>query len=113
MTDAPATLAPWMQEMPTPPQPNTTTDEPGVTLAVLMAAPTPVMTPQPTRRPISKGMSSSIFTTPWCGMIISSANVPAPAMPNTGLPSSVKCGRAAHAPSGCRSRGWAGGGRPQ
>ena len=84
--------APWMEVMPTPPQPNTTTDEPGVTLAVLMAAPTPVMTPQPTRPPISSGMSSSILTTPWCGMIVSSANVPAPAMPNTALPSRVNCG---------------------
>ena len=92
ITDAPATLAPWMQEMPTPPQPKTTTELPGVTLAVLMAAPTPVITPQPTRLPISRGMSSSIFTTPWCGMIISSAKVPAPAMPNTGCPSSRKCG---------------------
>ena len=44
---APAIRAPWMAAMPTPPQPNTTTDEPGATLAVLMAAPTPVVTPQP------------------------------------------------------------------
>ena len=93
-------------EMPTPPQPNTTTELPGVTLAV-MAAPTPVITPQPTRLPISSGMSSSIFTTPWCGMIISSAKVPAPAIPNTGDPSRVKCA-CRPSPSGCSSRGWAG-----
>ncbi len=92
MTEAPATFAPMMAEIPTPPQPKTTTEEPGVTLAVLMAAPTPVMTPHPTRLPISRGMSSSIFTTPWCGMIISSAKVPAPAMPKIGEPSRVKCG---------------------
>ena len=53
--------------MPTPPQPNTTTDEPGVTLAVLMAAPTPVVTPQPMSEAISKGMSSSILIAASCG----------------------------------------------
>src|SRR5690606_3766199 len=81
-----------MAEMPTPPQPNTTTDEPGVTLAVLMAAPTPVMTPQPTSDAISWGVSGSIFTTPCSGMIISSAHVPEPAKPNTGWPSRRKWG---------------------
>ncbi len=83
MVAAPAMRAPWMTEMPTPPQPNTTTEEPGVTLAVLMAAPTPVMTAQPTREATSKGMSSSILIAPCQGMIVSRAHVPAPAMPNT------------------------------
>jgi hypothetical protein len=45
---APQIRAPWMAEMPTPPQPITTTVEPGFTCAVLIAAPTPVITPQPT-----------------------------------------------------------------
>src|SRR4029453_3904150 len=89
-----ATLAPWMAEMPTPPRPNTTTEEPGVTLAVLSAAPTPVMTPQPTSEATSCGVSGSIFTTPCSGMIISSAQVPEPAKPISGAPSSVKCGMA-------------------
>ena len=90
---APATRAPWMAAMPTPPQPNTTTDEPGVTLAVLMAAPTPVITPQPTSEAISKGMSSAIFTTPCSGRTIYSANVPVPAKPKRwATPSSMKCG---------------------
>jgi hypothetical protein len=81
-----------MQEIPTPPHPNTTTEEPGVTLAVLMAAPTPVITPQPMRLAISNGTSSSIFTTPWYGRIISSANVPAPAIPKTASPPIRKWG---------------------
>ena len=67
--------------MPTPPQPKTTTDEPGATLAVLMAAPTPVMTPQPMSEAISKGTSSSILMAACHGMTVSSAQVPAPAMP--------------------------------
>jgi hypothetical protein len=54
-----------MAEMPTPPQPNTTTDEPELTWAVLMAAPTPVITAHPTSEATSWGMSLSIFTTPW------------------------------------------------
>ncbi len=44
---APTILAPWMTLSPMPPSPNTTTLEPGVTLAVLTTAPTPVVTPQP------------------------------------------------------------------
>ena len=50
---APAMRAPWIAAMPTPPAPKTTTLEPGCTLAVLSAAPTPVVTPQPMRAPIS------------------------------------------------------------
>ena len=42
-----------MAEMPTPPHPKTTTEEPTSTWAVLTAAPTPVVTPQPIRAPIS------------------------------------------------------------
>ena len=80
-----------MAEMPTPPQPNTTTDDPELTWAVLMAAPTPVITPQPTNDATSWGISLSIFTTPWWGMIISSAQVPAPAKPKIGVPSCEKC----------------------
>ena len=44
---APTILAPWMTLSPIPPSPNTTTLAPGVTLAVLTTAPTPVVTPQP------------------------------------------------------------------
>ena len=65
--------------MPTPPQPKTTTDDPGRTLAVLIAAPTPVVTPQPISEATSNGTSSSILIAACDGTTISSANVPVPA----------------------------------
>jgi hypothetical protein len=76
---APASRAPWMTEIPTPPQPITSTSEPGSTLAVLTTAPTPVVTPQATSAAISNGMSSATFTAPSTGTTNSSANVPRPA----------------------------------
>ena len=72
---------PWMTLMPTPPHPMTAQVEPGVTLAVLMAAPTPVVTPQPMSEAISNGTSSSILMAPSCGTTNDSAKVPNPAMP--------------------------------
>ncbi len=44
---APAMRAPWITLRPMPPRPNTTTFAPGSTLAVLITAPMPVVTPQP------------------------------------------------------------------
>jgi hypothetical protein len=61
MRAAPARAAPWMTLRPTPPQPQTATTSPGCTLAVLIAAPTPVMTPHPTRQARSSGASSRIL----------------------------------------------------
>ena len=46
---APASLAPAIAASPTPPQPNTATDSPRRTPPVLIAAPTPAITPQPSR----------------------------------------------------------------
>ncbi len=80
--------------MPTPPQPKTTTDEPGTTLAVLMAAPTPVITAQPMSEATSRGTSSGILMAPCQGMIVSSAKVPVPAMPNTSVSPSLNLGTA-------------------
>src|ERR1700761_6649836 len=60
---APASAAAWITLSPTPPAPNTTTTEPGSTLAVLVTAPNPVMTLQPTRAARSRGTVGSIFTT--------------------------------------------------
>src|SRR5215469_584059 len=60
---APAMAAPLTAERPMPPQPNTATVEPAGTFAVLMTAPAPVMTPQPTSAATFSGMSSAIFTT--------------------------------------------------
>ena len=78
--------------MPTPPQPITTTELPGVIFAVLIAAPTPVVTPQPISDTTFRGMSSATLITAPCGRIISSANVPQPVIPETFLPSITKCG---------------------
>ena len=44
---APASLSPWITFSPMPPSPNTTAFAPISTLAVLITAPTPVVTPQP------------------------------------------------------------------
>ena len=60
--------------MPTPPQPITATVSPGATFAVWIAAPKPVMTPQPIRAARSSGMSSRIFTTAFSCTSICSAN---------------------------------------
>ena len=48
---APAIRAPWITLVPTPPAPITATEEPGFTSAVLITAPTPVVTPQPRNPP--------------------------------------------------------------
>ena len=47
--DAPASAEPAIAAMPTPPQPITATVEPRPTLPVLIAAPSPAITPQPSR----------------------------------------------------------------
>ena len=62
MRPAPAMRAPWITFRPTPPQPNTATEAPGFTLAVLNTAPTPVVTAQPTSAARSSGTAGSIFT---------------------------------------------------
>ena len=60
---APAIAAPFTADRPMPPQPITATVLPGSTFAALNTAPTPVMTPQPTRAARSRGISWLIFTT--------------------------------------------------
>ena len=57
MRAAPAMRAPWITAWPTPPHPMTATIEPGSTCAVLSAAPTPVVTPQPMSASCSSGRS--------------------------------------------------------
>src|ERR1700759_2367111 len=59
---APATFAPITALNPTPPSPNTTTDSPGETFAVLITAPTPVKTAQPNNAAVSSGNARSITT---------------------------------------------------
>ena len=60
---APAMRAPWITDWPTPPQPITATLAPGVTPAVLNAAPSPVVTPHPRSASSSSGRSVSTATT--------------------------------------------------
>ena len=75
---APAMAQPCTALSPTPPAPKTTQVEPGATLAVLIAAPTPVMTPQPTSAQRSSGVSSVIFTTLSVCSVAYSAITPQP-----------------------------------
>src|SRR5690349_3559704 len=62
--------------MPTPPQPNTATVEPDFTLAVLIAAPTPVVTPQPISAAAESGTSFETGTTLIAGHTTYSAMLP-------------------------------------
>ena len=61
IVEAPAMRQPWRTLRPTPPQPQMAQLVPGRTSAVLIAAPTPVMTPQPIRDALTRGMSLSIL----------------------------------------------------
>ena len=88
---APAMRQPWMTERPTPPHPITATVEPGRTVAVLMAAPTPVVTPHPTSAAAWKGMSFSMGTTQMPGTTACSAMLPRKDITRTSSP--LRCTR--------------------
>ena len=77
MSCAPASAAPWITLSPTPPHPITATLAPGRTLAVLIAAPIPVIVPQPTKQARSSGTSSRILIAQLSGTTASSAKVDA------------------------------------
>ena len=64
---APASPAPWIAFSPTAPQPITATEAPGCTGATRVAAPTPVITPQPIRQARSNGISRGTRIAPECG----------------------------------------------
>ena len=68
---APTSPAAWIVFRPMPPQPNTTTVEPGGTLARLTTEPKPAITPQLTRQTTSSGASLRI------GMTLSSGSTAA------------------------------------
>ena len=75
---APASAAPAMAAMPTPPQPMTATDSPRVTLPVLMAAPMPAITPQPSS-PMAAGSASGSTLVHWpAATRVFSMNAPMP-----------------------------------
>src|SRR5262245_13556309 len=92
--------------MPTPPAPKITTEEPGLIAAVLIAAPTPVITPQPISAATSSGTSASIGTTADSGTIICSEKVPQPVMPVIFWPLTTKCGVVAIAAMPSQSCDW-------
>ena len=86
---APASTAPCTTDSPTPPQPTTATVDPGGTRAVLMTAPTPVVTAQPTRAATSSGSDESIGTTDRSNTSVRSAKVAVPTPASNGFPSHV------------------------
>ena len=73
---APARRAPCTTLSPTPPQPITTTLLPASMRAVLVTAPTPVITPQPSRAALAIGIVSGMATTWEPSTTASSAKVP-------------------------------------
>src|SRR5829696_6396458 len=90
MVLAPTKLRPSSIACPTPPQPSTTAVSPGRTRAVLVTAPTPVVTAQPISAATGKGTSSGIGTAADSGTTVSSAKVPRPRKARTGVPSRRK-----------------------
>src|SRR4029079_17546278 len=83
---APAIAQPWMTLSPTPPAPHTAQLEPGCTRAVLLAAPTPVVTAQPTSAARSAGTLGSYLTRLRSCITAYSAITPTPENTLSGLP---------------------------
>lgn len=63
---------------PIPPRPNTATELPGSTLAVLRTAPIPVVTPHPSRQTFSSGASGLMRATAISGSTVYSEKVEVP-----------------------------------
>ena len=76
--DAEEKIAPWITLSPTPPQPNTATEEPFSTLALFRTDPIPVITAQPIRQALFNGTSSEILTTEFSVTIVFWEKVPTP-----------------------------------
>ena len=77
-----------MAASPTPPQPNTATESPRPTLPVLIAAPMPAITPQPSSPAAVAGAVGSTFVhCPLCTSVFS-ANAPMPSAGDSSVPSS-------------------------
>ena len=84
---APASRAPAIAASPTPPQPKTATVSPRPTPPVLIAAPMPAMTPQPSRPAAVGGAAGSTFVhwPEWTSVF--SANAPMPSAGDSSVPS--------------------------
>ena len=76
-----------MAASPTPPQPNTATVLPRVTPPVLMAAPMPAITPQPSSPAAVAGASGSTFVHCPAATSVLSANAPMPSAGDSTVPS--------------------------
>src|SRR3954453_9059662 len=84
---AQASFAPAIAASPTPPQPNTATPSPRLTAPVLIAAPTPAITPQPSRPAAVAGASGStlVHWPEWTSVF--STNAPMPSAGDSSVPS--------------------------
>src|SRR5829696_1099243 len=87
MVLAPTKFRPRSIACPTPPQPSTTAVSPGRTRAVLITAPTPVVTAHPISAATGKGTSRGIGTAADSGTTVASAKVPSPRNARTGVAS--------------------------
>ena len=76
-----------MAASPTPPHPNTATVSPRPTLPVSMAAPSPAITPQPSRPAASGRARESTFVAWPAATSVFSANAPMPSAGESGVPS--------------------------
>ncbi len=84
---APCSRQPATAPRPTIPAPNTTHVDPASTLAVLIAAPSPVESPQANRQARSAGASAGILASAISGITVYSANVLVPMKWRIGSPS--------------------------
>ena len=73
-----AITEPINTDKPMPPKPNTATVSPACTLAALVTAPIPVVTPQPSRHTFSSGASFGILANEISATTVCSAKVDVP-----------------------------------
>ena len=85
---APASRAPAIAAAPTPPQPITATESPRPTLPVLIAAPRPAITPQPSRPATSGAAAGSTLVHCPAATRVFSMNAPMPSAGDSSVPSS-------------------------
>src|SRR6202041_3580421 len=84
---APASRAPSTAASPTPPQPITATVSPRETPAVLIAAPRPAITPQPSSPAVAAPIAGLTFVHWPDATSVLSANAPMPRAGESGVPS--------------------------
>ncbi len=85
---APASAAPAIAATPTPPQPMTAIDRPRVIPPVLMAAPMPAITPQPSRPTAAGRASGSTLVHCPAATRVFSAKAPMPSAGDSSVPAS-------------------------